>query len=64
VAKKASEFEFELKQKVKLVESNETGIVIGRSEHTEISNQYCVRYRAGDGRQTEAWWFESAIEAV
>jgi hypothetical protein len=62
VAKK--EFGFDLKQKVKLVESNETGEIIGRAEYTESMNAYLVRYRAGDGRQSEAWWTEAAIEAA
>ncbi len=58
------EFAFELKDKVKLKESNETGVIIARAEYTEMANQYQIRYRAGDGRQTEAWWSEAAIEAA
>lgn len=57
-------FAFELKDKVKLIESNETGSVIGRAEYSESANTYYFRYRAGDGRQVEAWWTESALEAA
>lgn len=57
-------FAHELKDTVKLIESNETGTVIGRAEYTDSANSYLVRYRAGDGRQVEAWWNESAIAAA
>lgn len=60
----AKAFKFELKQPVKLVESAETGTVIGRAEYSEHSNSYLVRYCAGDHRQVEEWWGEAAIEAV
>lgn len=60
----AKEFKYGLKDKVKLVESNEAGIVIARAEFLESANSYQVRYRAGDGRQTEQWWNETAIEAA
>lgn len=58
-----NEFEFELGDKVTLTLSTESGIVIGRAEYLESDNQYYVRYLAGDGRQTESWWAEKAIEA-
>ena len=57
-------FAFELEAKVKLKLSGEKGEVIGRAEYTYCENHYMVRYRAGDGRQTESWWGESAIEAA
>ena len=59
-----SEFKFKLGAIVRLTHSNETGEVIGRSEHTTSENQYLVRYRAGDGRQTECWWGECAVQAA
>ncbi len=59
-----SEFKFKLGAIVRLTHSPETGEVIGRSEYTTAENGYLVRYRAGDGRQTECWWGESAVRAV
>lgn len=54
---------FELNQVVTLIESEEQGIVVGRAEYTNSEPHYFVRYRAGDGRQVEQWWGESALEA-
>jgi hypothetical protein len=39
----------------------EGGEIIGRSEYSNSCNNYYVRYRAGDGRQTETWLAEDAI---
>ncbi|PDT77221.1 hypothetical protein [Bradyrhizobium sp. C9] len=57
-------FLYEMKSTVKMVESNEQGTVIGRAEFESHCNSYQVRYRAGDGRQVEAWFDEPAIEAA
>lgn len=57
-------FLFDMKSEVKLKESNEQGTVIGRAEYEDTVNGYLIRYRAGDGRQTESWWSEAAIVAV
>jgi hypothetical protein len=57
-------FKFEMKQVVKMVESEETGTVIARAEYAACENQYRVRYKAADGRQVENWWDESAIAAA
>lgn len=57
-------FIFEMKQIVKMVESNEQGAVIGRAEFENHCNSYQVRYRAGDGRQVEGWFDETAIQAA
>jgi hypothetical protein len=46
---------------VRLVLSNEAGVIIGRAEYLESEPSYYVRYKAADGRQVEAWWGESAI---
>lgn len=54
-------FKFEIGDRVELTESNESGSVIGRAEFEHAENTYYVRYRAGDGRQVECWWGESAI---
>lgn len=59
-----NEFEFNLAQIVRLVDSTETGTVIARAEYLNGENQFFVRYRAGDGRLTEAWWGASALEAA
>jgi hypothetical protein len=56
-----SKFNFDLKEKVKLVHSDESGEVIGRAEHTTCENQYRVVYKASDGRQVTDWWEESLI---
>ena len=59
-----NEFEFNLAQTVRLIDSTETGLVIARAEYLHGENQYYVRYRAGDGRLTEAWWGASALEVA
>lgn len=57
-------FQFELRQRVRLNESDEVGTVIGRAEFTNKQPQYMVRYRAADGRAVESWWDEDAIHAA
>lgn len=59
-----TKFKFDLKQSVRIIASGEQGIVIGRSEHTAVDNQYNVRYKCGDGRAVEAWWTQTALSAV
>lgn len=54
-------FEFQLNQDVELVATDERGYIIARAEFAEASNSYLVRYQAGDGRQVEQWWSESAV---
>lgn len=54
-------FKFALGASVKLRCSEETGTVIGRAEYTNREPAYWVLYKAGDGRQVENWWDESAI---
>ncbi|WP_018266511.1 hypothetical protein [Methylosinus sp. LW4] len=60
----SQELKFKLKQIVKLVESGETGTVVGRAEFDYSNPSYLVRYKAGDGRQVESWWTESALAAA
>lgn len=55
-------FQFELNQVVKITSSGETGTVIGRADYTTSECSYLLRYQAGDGRATEQWWSESALE--
>jgi hypothetical protein len=52
---------FELRQVVKLVESEEHGTVIGVAFYTDGMPQYHVQYRAADGRQVTAWWREDQL---
>ncbi|MGX9980301.1 hypothetical protein [Methylobacterium fujisawaense] len=56
-------FAFALGEPVSLVGSDECGTVIARAEYRESCRNYLVRYRAADGRLTEAWWSEAAITA-
>lgn len=57
------ELKFAIGQLVKLARSDEEGEVIGRAEYAGAEPSYYVRYRAGDGRQVEVWWAESALTA-
>lgn len=57
-------FEFELKQVVKIIESDECGKVVGRAEYDHCDNSYLVRYRANDGRCVENWWTQTALKAM
>ncbi len=56
-------FKFDMKQVVKLTDSGELGTVWARSEYATSEPQYLLRYKAADGRATECWWPESALEA-
>lgn len=56
-------FKFDLKQTVTIAASGETGEVLGRAEYATSENSYQLRYKAADGRATEAWWSESALTA-
>ena len=57
------QFKFRLQQTVTIDASGEHGEVIGRAEYLTSEFSYLVRYRANDGRATEAWWSESALSA-
>ena len=56
-----SKFKHELGATVKLEASDESGTVVGRVEYENDENCYWIRYLAGDGRQTKAWWNESDL---
>ena len=56
-------FKFELKQTVIIAASGEAGEVLARAEYSTSENSYYLRYKAADGRATEAWWSESALTA-
>lgn len=55
-------FEFELGQTVKISCSDEFGEILGRAEYVKSENQYFMRYKCADGRASENWWAESALE--
>lgn len=55
-------FKFSLNQRVSLTCSGEEGEVIARAEYATSENSYYLRYCGADGRATEAWWPESALE--
>ena len=57
----AKRFIFNIGDVVQLVESSETGRVIGRAEFEYSHNSYYIRYLGGDNRQVEEWWTETAI---
>lgn len=55
-------FKFDLSATVRIAASGEAGTVVGRAEYATSENSYLIRYKAADGRATEAWWQESALE--
>ena len=58
----SNDHRFVLGHNVRLVGSTERGQVIARAHYLETAApQYLVRYVAGDGRLTEAWWSEHAL---
>ena len=57
-------FTFGLRQRVRLTESGEEGIIIARMDDAEAVSKYHIRYRAADGRQVEDWWSEATLEPV
>jgi hypothetical protein len=57
-------FKFNLDAKVKLISSDEQGIICGRAEYSMDENQYWVIYKDGTGCQRKCWWQESEISLV
>lgn len=55
-------FKFEMGQRVKLVESDKRGVIVGRAEYSNRPPQYLIRYKAGDGRMVENWWLGGDME--
>lgn len=60
---KPSTFKFPMNYTVKIAASGETGTIVGRADYATSENCYYIRYKAADGRATEAWWPESALVA-
>lgn len=54
-------FKFNIGDQVAITASGESGEVHGRAEYATAENNYYLRYKAADGRATEAWWPESAL---
>ena len=46
------------------LQSGEKGTVIGHAFYLEAQPSYLVRYVAADGRLTECWWGEAAINSA
>lgn len=57
-------FKFSINDVLRIKASGELGDVIGRAEYANTENGYLIRYKAGDGRATESWWGESALEEM
>lgn len=58
-----TDFKYKLGDKVSLIETEECGTIIGRSEYMTSENSYYIRYKTTDGRQVLLWWGESHIVA-
>ena len=58
-----TEFKYSIGDRVKMVESEESGAIVGRAEyaHTD-SKSYHVRYADANGVQSKQWWEEQDIE--
>lgn len=52
---------FDLNAEVQLSMSAEQGVIIGRAQYSNKTNQYLVRYKSADGRLVENWWDEDAL---
>ena len=54
-------FEFELKERVKILISGEKGHVKARAEFVNAINEYQIHYRSADGRAVEGWFQETDL---
>lgn len=59
-----SQFKFLLNQKVAITVSGEAGQIIGRAEYAHDEPNYYLRYCDPDGKAQQAWWPESALDAL
>lgn len=57
-------FKYDMAETVCLRESEEMGRVVGQAHYEDAGDSYLIRYKAGDGRQVEQWWAESALKAL
>ena len=53
-----------LGQKVALIDSGETGTIIGLANYQYLEPQALIRYKCADGRLIESWWGISAIKTT
>ena len=60
--KTKEDFLFPLNENVTIIESGESGTVIGRVQYIESVDQYLIRYCCADGRAVEDWWSVRALE--
>ena len=60
----SAKFKLELGERVKLIESDEMGVVDGRAEYVDSPASYYVMYKAADGRQTTRWWEERHLMSL
>jgi hypothetical protein len=54
-------FRYDNGDKVRIIESSESGTVVGRANYPLTEDQYLVRYKAADGRGVKVWWDESEL---
>ena len=57
-------WQFELCQEVKMVLSEERGVICGRAEYANSADSYLVMYKNSAGSQVSDWWSGDAIEAI
>lgn len=58
------DFKFNLRQRVTITISQDTGEVRARSDSTRGERQYLLAYRNAQGAATEAWWSEDQLRAA
>lgn len=54
-------FKFELNDTATIEVSDESGVVIGRSDYTDREPLYLIRYANADGVATQKWGTQSAL---
>lgn len=59
-----NDLRFDLNDVVRLCESGEEAIVIGRAQMQYSEPLYLLRYCNGEGCQVESWWGQSALVSV
>lgn len=57
-----ADFRFALGEQVVIAISGESGRVTARSDSMHAAPQYCVTYKANDGRACESWWAARDLE--
>jgi hypothetical protein len=57
-------WQFELHQEVKMLLSEERGVIRGRAEYANSSDNYLVMYKNSAGAQVTDWWSGESIEAI